>query len=499
MSVLPAELQTATRAVPTFLIEISNMKDSTVRLGRISNTEDTIAAISTPLGESGIGIVRLSGKNSIPIADKIFKGDISPSKAESHKANYGKIVSVEDNEIIDEVYLTVFRAPKSYTKEDLVEISCHGSPFVLYRVLEEMIKAGARLANPGEFTLRAFLNGRIDLTQAEAVVEIIKAKTDLSLKQGLKHLQGELSERLNLIREEMINILAELEARIDFPEDEIEEIDRSTVQMKMEKIESEIKSLIDTYEEGKILKEGLRLVIVGKTNVGKSSLLNAFLKEERAIVTPIPGTTRDAISEYTNFKGLPVRLTDTAGFRFSQDKIEIEGIKRTKIEINKADFILLVIDASTGVTDEDRELEKELSDFGHFVVINKVDLVSDEEVGGIELIFSEKVKKIHRISALKGIGIEELKGKIAEEVFFSKKGLDQSAFGGLITNLRHKEALSKAVQSLGLAKESLLKNMSFEFVALDLRVALDSIGEIVGKVVTEDILNKIFSEFCIGK
>lgn len=468
------------------------MKDFT---GYLSNTEDTITAISTPLGESGIGIVRLSGRNSISIADKIFKGDISPGKAESHKANYGKIISAED-EIIDEVYLTVFKAPKSYTKEDLVEISCHGSPFVLYRVLQEIIKSGARLANPGEFTLRAFLNGRIDLAQAEAVAEIIKAKTDLSLKQGLKHLQGELSERLNLIREELINLLAELEARIDFPDEEIKELSRSDILEKMQKIGSNIKSLIDTYEEGKILKEGLRLVIVGKTNVGKSSLLNAFLKEERAIVTPIPGTTRDAISEYTNFKGLPVRLTDTAGFRFSQDKIEIEGIKRTKIEINKADFILLVIDASTGVTDEDRELEKELSEFGHIIVINKVDLDSDERIREIELSFVEKSKKIHKISALKGTGIEELKEKIADEVFFSKKGLDQEI---IISNLRHKEALSKAVQSLGLAKESLLKNMSFEFVALDLRVALDSIGEIVGKVVTEDILNKIFSEFCIGK
>jgi tRNA modification GTPase len=472
------------------------MKNST---GYLSNTEDTITAISTPLGESGIGIVRLSGKKSISIADKIFKGDISPLKAESHKANYGHIVSADNCEIIDEVYLTIFKSPKSYTKEDLVEISCHGSPFVLYRVLEEIIKSGARLANPGEFTLRAFLNGRIDLTQAEAVVEIIKAKTDLSLKQGLKHLQGELSERLNLIREELINVLAELEARIDFPEDEIEEMDKSTVLGQMKKIESEVKSLIDTYEEGKILKEGLRLVIVGKTNVGKSSLLNAFLKEERAIVTPIHGTTRDAISEYTNFKGLPVRLTDTAGFRFSQDKIEIEGIKRTKIEINKADFILLVIDASTGVTDEDKELEKDLAEFGHLIVINKVDLVSDEKVREIELSFAEKTKKIQRISALKGTGIEELKGKIANEVFFSKKGLDQSGLGELITNIRHKEALTRAVQSLSLAKESWLKNMSFEFVALDLRVALDAIGEIVGKVVTEDILNKIFSEFCIGK
>jgi len=476
------------------------MKNSSVRLRRISITEDTIAAISTPLGTSGIGIVRISGKKAISIADKIFKGEILPGKAESHKAIYGKIVS-SDDQILDEVYLTGFKAPKSYTREDLVEISCHGSPYVLQRVLEEIIRAGARLANPGEFTLRAFLNGRIDLTQAEAVAEIINAKTDLSLKHSLKHLQGELSKRLNLIRERLIGILAELEARIDFPEEDIEELDRGKILERIEKTESELKSLIETYEEGKILKEGLRVVIVGKTNVGKSSLLNAFLKEERAIVTPIPGTTRDVISEYANFKGLPVRLTDTAGFRISEDRIEIEGIKKTKIEINKADFILLVEDASTGITEEDKEFEKELSDFNYFIIINKIDLVSDEKIEELEKKLHERLdqNKIHRISALKNWGIEELKDKIASEVFFSKKGLDQSALGGLISNLRHKEALTKAVQALSLARESFLKNMSFEFITLDLRVTLDAIGEITGKVVTDDILDKIFSEFCIGK
>jgi tRNA modification GTPase len=473
------------------------MKDS---FGYPSNTEDTITAISTPLGVSGIGVVRISGKNSVSVADKLFKGDLVPSKTETHKAIYGKIVS-SDNQIIDEVYLTVFRSPKSYTKEDLIEISCHGNPYILQRVLQEIIKAGARLANPGEFTLRAFLNGRIDLTQAEAVAELINAKTDLSLKHSLKHLQGKLSERLNLIRDDLIGILAELEARIDFPDEDIEELDRYSVLGKIEMIESEIKSLIDTYEEGKILKEGLRVVIVGKTNVGKSSLLNAFLKEDRAIVTPIPGTTRDIISEYASFKGLPVRLTDTAGFRVSEDKIEIEGIKRTKIEISKADFLLLVIDASTGITDEDLEFEKELLDFNYFVIINKIDLVPEKNLKELEKKLLDRLEqnKICNISALKGTGIEELKGKIADEVFFSKKGLDLSAAGELITNLRHKDTLTRAVQALALAKGSFLKNMSFEFVALDLRVALDAIGEITGKVVTEDILDKIFSEFCVGK
>ncbi|MDH4223322.1 MAG: tRNA uridine-5-carboxymethylaminomethyl(34) synthesis GTPase MnmE, partial [candidate division Zixibacteria bacterium] len=351
--------------------------------GYLSNTEDTITAISTPFGVSGIGVIRISGKNSVSIADKLFKGDLVPGKTETHRAIYGKIVS-SDNQVIDEVYLTVFKSPKSYTREDLIEISCHGNPYILQRVLEEIIKTGARLANPGEFTLRAFLNGRIDLTQAEAVAELINAKTDLSLKHSLKHLQGKLSERLNLIRDELIGILAELEARIDFPDEDIEEVDRSSILEKIERTESEIKSLIDTYEEGKILKEGLRVVIVGKTNVGKSSLLNAFLKEDRAIVTPIPGTTRDIISEYANFRGLPVRLTDTAGFRVSEDKIEIEGIKRTKIEISKADFLLLVIDASTGITQEDLEFEKELLDFNFFVIINKIDLVSEEESKELE-------------------------------------------------------------------------------------------------------------------
>ena len=457
-------------------------------------SEDTIAAISTPLGEGGLGIVRISGKETLSISDKIFKGKVLPSKAQSHTANHGIIVNSQTNEIIDEVILTVMLSPKSYTTEDMVEISCHGGSFVLYKVLQQALNAGARLANPGEFTLRAFLNGRIDLTQAEAVAEVIKAKTDLSLKVAMDHLKGELSEKLNLFREKLIELLAQIEVQIDFPEEDIQPQNKDSILKEIDIIKNEINFLIETYDEGKILKDGLRVVIVGRPNVGKSSLLNAFLKEERAIVTPIPGTTRDVISETANFKGVPVRLIDTAGFRVSKDRIEAEGVKRTKLEINKADMILWVIDSSQELDKEEFELEKEIKNFKHVVVLNKEDLADESIISDLEKRFENRACK--RVSALKLQGIEELKQSVASNALTLDKDMNGDV---MLSSLRHKEALLKAEEGLKKAKISLDQGMSYEFVALDLRIALDSIGEIIGKTVTDDILNKIFSEFCVGK
>jgi tRNA modification GTPase len=456
--------------------------------------EDTIAAISTPLGEGGLGIVRISGKETLSIADKIFKGKVLPSKAQSHTANHGIIIDPQTNEIIDEVILTVMLSPKSYTTEDMVEISCHGGSFVLYKVLQQALNAGARLANPGEFTLRAFLNGRIDLTQAEAVAEVIKAKTDLSLKVAMDHLKGELSEKLNLFREKLIELLAQIEVQIDFPEEDIQAQNKESILKEIDIMKNEINFLIETYDEGKILKDGLRVVIVGRPNVGKSSLLNAFLKEERAIVTPIPGTTRDVISETANFKGVPVRLIDTAGFRVSKDRIEAEGVKRTKLEINKADMILWVIDSSQKLDKEEFELEKQIKNFKHVVVLNKEDLADEAFISELEKRFKSRV--CQRVSALKLQGIEELKQSVASNALILDKDMNGDV---MLSSLRHKEALLKAEEGLKKAKMSLDQGMSFEFVALDLRIALDSIGEIIGKTVTDDILNKIFSEFCVGK
>jgi len=456
--------------------------------------EETIAAISTPLGEGGIGIVRISGKDALKVADKIFKGKLPPSQMPSHTVNYGEIIDQEDKEVIDEVLLVVFLAPKSYTAEDLVEISCHGGYLVLSKVLEQALNCGARLAQPGEFTLRAFVNGRIDLSQAEAVAELIRAKTDLGHRLALKHLKGDLSERINSYRERLINILVRLEVEIDFSEEDIKPLDKKEAVREIESVEKDLESLLATYHDGKILREGLNVVIIGKPNVGKSSLLNALLREDRAIVTPIPGTTRDIISEYANFKGILVRLVDTAGYHISKDTIELEGIKRTKIEMSEADIILLVIDTSLEVEVDELELEKQIKNTNYIIVLNKIDIGSDDLIKRNEERLKERAKV--RVSALKGDGIEDLKKMIVYCALTLKKDQTQ---GVILSSLRHKNALTRAKRSLSLVKDSLHKNLSPEFVALDLKAALDAIGEVIGKTVTEDILNKIFSEFCIGK
>jgi len=459
-----------------------------------SGLEDTIAAISTPLGEGGIGIVRISGKDALKVADKIFRGRFPPSQMPSHTVNYGEIIDFHSKEVIDEILLTVFCAPKSYTAEDLVEISCHGGYLVLSKVLEQALNCGARLALPGEFTLRAFVNGRIDLSRAEAVAEVIRAKTDLGLKLALKHLKGDLSERVNSYREKLINILARLEVEIDFSEEDLEPLDKQEAVREIESIEKDLESLLATYHDGKILREGASVVIIGKPNVGKSSLLNALLKEDRAIVTPTPGTTRDTISEYANLKGIPVRLVDTAGYRISEDKIELEGLRRTKIEMSEADIILLVIDTSLEVEADEVELERQIKSSKHVIVLNKIDIGSGDLIKRNEEKFKDRPKV--RVSALKGDRIENLKKMIVSSALTLKKDQTQ---GVILSSLRHKNALTRAKRSLSLAKDSLHKNLSSEFVALDLKAALDAVGEIIGKTVTDDILNKIFSEFCIGK
>ncbi|HEX7401851.1 MAG TPA: tRNA uridine-5-carboxymethylaminomethyl(34) synthesis GTPase MnmE [candidate division Zixibacteria bacterium] len=472
----------------------------------LSSVEDTIAAISTPLGEGGIGIVRLSGKDAIKITEKIFsaegrsasggKGEKPVSQIPSHRVTHGEIVDFETGEIVDEVILTVFQSPKSYTTEDLVEISCHGGQLVVTKVLEQALKCGARLAEPGEFTLRAFMNGRIDLSQAEAVAEVIRAKTDLGLKLGLRHLKGDLSEKINSYRDRLIELLARLEVEIDFSEEDVELLNRERTIEELQSIRKEIRDLLSTYNEGKILREGLNVVIIGKPNVGKSSLLNALLKEDRAIVTPIPGTTRDVISEFVNFKGIPVRLVDTAGYRISKDVIELEGIKRTKIEMGDADLLLLVMDTSSEIDQQDLDLEQEMeiSKSKYLIVFNKIDIASSDLVRKNKERLKEK--SIVDVSALKGEGLERLKEVILSASSVLQKDQTQ---GVLISSLRHKDALVRADKSLYLAIDSLKKKMSPEFVALDVKASLDAIGEIVGKTVTDDILNKIFAEFCIGK
>lgn len=457
-----------------------------------SNLDDTIAAISTPLGQAGLGIVRISGQEAFSIGNQIFHGKIKPSEARSHTVHYGKIIDPRSREALDEVLLTVMHAPQSYSAQDTVEITCHGGALVLQKVLEVAVHAGARLALPGEFTLRAFLNGRIDLAQAEAVADIISARSDSGLKMALRQLEGKLSVSIESVRQKLVNLLANLEARIDFPDQDVEPEDRAEILSQVQEIEQSLNGLISTYEEGKILQEGLNVVIIGKPNVGKSSLFNLLLQKDRAIVTPIPGTTRDVISDYASFDGILVRLVDTAGFRVSGDVIEIEGIRRAEAEIRRGDLILLVIDATQKVSPEEKLLEEKLSGQNYILVLNKTDLLDPQEIIGWERVLFGK--ELVQVSCIKEIGLQELKAKIVSRSVQIKVEGEV-----VISNLRHKEALQRAKISLETARKSWEENMSLEFVALDVKKSLDAVGEVIGKTYTEEILNQIFSNFCIGK
>lgn len=454
---------------------------------------DTIAAISTPLGEGGIGIIRISGKDAIKIADKIFhspKG-LKLADVKTHTIHYGFIVNPQTGEKIDEVLVTVMRAPHTYTREDTVEINCHGGYITLKKILNLVLLHGARLAEPGEFTKRAFLRGRIDLSQAESVIDLIKAKTEQAQKIALDHLSGKLSEKINELRDAITKVCAHVEAYIDFPEEDIDGLTQEQIQSEINRVKEEIKKLIEGYEEGKIYREGLRAAIVGKPNVGKSSLLNALLMKDRAIVTEIPGTTRDIIEEYVNIKGIPLQIVDTAGIREAHDLVEAEGIKRSLKAVELAEIILLVLDSSKPIDSLDEEIINKIIHKKVIVVINKKDIKSRE----FQLPESLKDKPAVEISALKGEGIEELKELIFNTTITGKYEQE----GVVVTKLRHKIALDNALEALDNALQTFEKKEPLEITAMFLREALNCLGQIVGVVTTEDILNIIFSEFCIGK
>ncbi len=464
---------------------------------------DTISAISTPPGEGGIGIVRVSGPASISIAKKIFttpKGE-SLNGVESHKVIHGYIKDPDTRKNIDEVLLTVMYSPKSFTGENVVEISCHGGSLPLSKILNLTIKSGARLAEPGEFTKRAFLNGRLNLLQAEAVIDIIKSKSDTALESAMNQLQGGLAEKITSIRSILINMLAEIEADIDFPEDDIEFTPLSspplhggarggiTLQKKLETVLTEIGQLVDSYRYGKIYREGISVVIAGRPNVGKSSLMNALLNEDRSIVTSIPGTTRDTIEEGLNLNGLTIKIVDTAGIRESEGLVEQEGIKRTQRAIEGAGLIIFLLDGSEGLREEDKYLIKEIKQKNKLVIIaiNKIDVENKISWGEGEFL---------KISALKNIGLDELRNQIFDIIY---NGHCKTPEGIFITRERHRELLSKSQDFLSKAINAINQNLSPEFIAADLRLSLDSLGEITGETYSEDVLNRIFQEFCIGK
>lgn len=452
--------------------------------------EDTIAAISTPVGEGAIGIVRISGKDAVKIADAIFKSKKNklPSSFRSFTTHYGYVY--DEGIIVDETLLTLMHAPKSYTKEDMVEISCHSGIVPLKKALGLVLKNGARLAEPGEFTKRAFLNGRIDLAQAEAVLDIIKSKTEASLRIAVGQLKGELSRRLNKIKDGLLESLANIEASIDFPEEDLEIISEAKIKDNLKSIKSELTKLLESAESGIILREGITCVICGKPNVGKSSLLNALLQRDRAIVTHIPGTTRDAIEEFANINGIPFKLVDTAGIAPTEDIVEREGILRSREYLEQADLVLLVIDANGDITDEDKMLLDDTSGRPRIIVINKIDLPQNIKSAALG---SEGAVKI---SAKFGDGIDELKKKMADTVWGGKI---ISSDGAVITNLRQKVALTSTLKSVERTIGAVEDKLSPELIAVELKDALDSVGEIVGEIITDDLLDKIFSQFCIGK
>jgi len=456
---------------------------------------DTIAAISTPLGEGGIGIVRISGPDAVSIAEKIFKpkGKKDLSEVKSHTLTLGSVVCPNTGEVIDEVLLSVMLSPRSFTKEDVVEINCHGGIMPLKRTLEAVLNAGARLAQPGEFTKRAFLNGRIDLAQAEAVIDIIRAKTEEGLRVAVGNLEGSLSKEIRKYMNGITDILARIEANIDFPEEDPEAfISRNELEEMIGEMVKEIEGFLREAERGKIFREGLKAVIAGKPNVGKSSLLNALLKEKRAIVTEIPGTTRDIIEEMLNIGGIPVRIIDTAGIRKSKDKVERIGVRRSEKSIKEADLVLLVLDAVTGIEKEDEIIIEKVKDKECIVLINKIDIT-----GKINIPFYEKAtgKECIGISAKKGIGLKEVEEKIKERVFKGKINTTRP----LITRVRHEQALKKALESLGEGLKACRDELPLDIIAIDVREAWEALGEITGDKVDEEILNRIFEEFCIGK
>ncbi|TAN43248.1 MAG: tRNA uridine-5-carboxymethylaminomethyl(34) synthesis GTPase MnmE [Nitrospirae bacterium] len=461
----------------------------------MNHINDTIAAISTPPGEGGIGIVRLSGSNAVLIADKVFVSSRNKRLAElkSHSLTHGFVRDNLSNKRIDEALVTVMRAPRTYTREDVVEINCHGGMNAVKAVMLLVLKEGARIAEPGEFTKRAFLNGRIDLSQAEAVIDIIRAKSDRAETLALSQLEGRLSVKISALRERLTELCAHIEAHIDFPEDGPETMDKSGMTATIDSVKGELKILSSSYEQGRLFREGISVAIVGKPNVGKSSLLNALLEKDRAIVTEIPGTTRDIIEDSLNINGLPVRIMDTAGIRDSHDLAEIEGVRRSLKAIDGADIIIAVLDASKPMDGADEELLEKVRQKRAIYLLNKI----DNAVADIHA--SRQLSPLVRVSAKTGEGIERLKEDIYS-VCLANSGTEGVASEELlITNLRHKQAIDKAVNALEETKTGLQSDLHLDFVAVSARESLDCLGEIVGAVTSDDILNRIFSDFCIGK
>ncbi len=452
--------------------------------------EDTIAAIATPLGEGGLAVIRISGPQACAVAEACFqaggKKGVKPSAAVSHTLHYGFIVRGDQH--VDEVMLAVMRAPRTFTREDVVEISCHGGLLATKAVLDTVLAAGARLAQPGEFTKRAFLNGRIDLAQAEAVADLIHARTELALTAANEQLEGKLSQRINQVRDDLMKTLAHVEAHIDFPDEDIAPDTRGQLISRLEAAAAFMEQLLRTANEGQILRRGIRVAIIGRPNAGKSSLLNQLLGHDRAIVSPIAGTTRDTIEETANIRGIPVIFIDTAGLREALDEIEQEGVRRSRVSLERADLILHLFDASEPITAADEMFLAEFAGKKRILVSNKADLPRKLELpGGVNDI---------PVSCRTGEGLEALKDAIEQVVW---GGQVRAEMLQVMINARHQEALTRAQLATRHSVEGLREDRTLELVAMELRIAAAAVGEVVGKTTTEDLLDSIFSQFCLGK
>ena len=482
--------------------------------------DDTIAAIATPIGEGGLAVIRISGAQALAVADKFFspvgKHSLKPSAAASHTIQFGHVV--RDGKTIDEVLVAVMRAPRTFTREDVVEITCHGGILPAKLVLDAALASGARMAEPGEFTRRAFLNGRIDLAQAEAVADLIHSRTELALSAANEQLAGKLSQRINQLRDDMLKTLAHVEAYIDFPEEDIAEETKEQLLTRLERGVEFMDELLRTANEGQILRRGIRAAIIGRPNAGKSSLLNQLLGHDRAIVSPIPGTTRDTIEEMANVRGLPVVFIDTAGLREARDEIEVEGIRRSRESLQKAEFILHVFDASELLTEADEKFLAEFAGKKRILVRNKMDLPRKLELPvvvaqafqpagsgdfpvarpntGLESPVNPQTAKVVDVCCLTGKGIELLKDAIKNLAW---SGEIKTEMLQVMINSRHQDALNRARDATVRTIDALRTGATLELAAMDLRIAVNAVGEIVGKTATEDLLDMIFSQFCIGK
>ena len=456
----------------------------------------TIAAISTAPAIGGIGIIRMSGDECFEILNKIFipKHKEKIENIKGYTIKYGKVVNPKTNKIIDEVLVSYFKNPKSYTAEDLCEINSHGGIVVVREILELCLQNGAELAEPGEFTKRAFLNGRIDLTQAEAIIDIINAKTSREAQESANQLEGYLSKKINEIKAKIMDLMVDIEVNIDYPEYDVEEVSNNRAEGKLIEVKKDLENLSKTFENGKILKDGIKIAIIGSPNAGKSSLLNSILKEERAIVTDIAGTTRDIIEEQVVIEGIPFKIVDTAGIRNARDKIEQIGIEKSKKAANEADVVIGVFDSSVELNDEDREILKLLQKKKSIIILNKIDLNIDKAGNSPEIL--QASSPVIRLSIKNGDNLDELYHELIKMFNLNQINLGNEL---LITNVRHQELINKAIESTRMAIDDLNNDMPIDIISINIKQILEHLGEITGDNISEDIIKSIFSKFCLGK